>query len=842
MIQPKFPVHLKGLSDQEAIASRNIHGLNIQYQAARNTWWRIILNTLKDPMLIILFFVAAIYFLIGDLGEAYFMIGAIVLVSGISFYQDNRSRIAIEALKSLTAPVSRVIRNGDVRSIATTDIVPGDLVIAEEGGLINADGAIVYSHDFSANESSLTGEANSVYKSETSDDNVVYSGTMASSGLAVYKVEKTGLNTKLGQLGASLTTIRERPSPLQKQIGSFVKMMTFAGIIIFLLVWLVSYMGSKDLLDSLLKGLTLAMSILPEEIPVAFTTFMALGSRRLIRDDVLVKKTRTVETLGNASVICTDKTGTITENRMTLAGIYVFENKTFYEEIDTPDKPASQLIEAAMWASEPMPFDPMEKTLHEIYEKNAGTDKRTEYTMSREYPLGGIPPMMTHVFENQSKDRIIAAKGAPEAIMQVSHLPDEEIQKLNDVINGLAQKGYRILGVATASHESFALPVLQQNIKFRFLGFIAFYDPPKKNIDKVFNQFYQAGIKVKIITGDNPVTTKSIAKKAGLHGAGMTLNGEDLMNLSEPDLIRKIEETHIFTRMFPESKLRVINAFRNNNEIVAMVGDGVNDGPALKAADIGIAMGRKGTEIAKNAADLILLNDDIATMVSAIATGRRIYSNLKKAVQYIVSIHIPIILTVSLPLFLGWVYPNIFTPVHIIFLELIMGPTCSIVYENEPLEKNAMLQPPRPKSYSFLNWREMTLSIMQGLFISAGILFIYRYAVYNGGNEDLTRTLVFVTLVMSNIFLTLVNRSFYYSLIDSLKNKNVLIWGVIGATLALLLAIIYIPLIRNFFHLTAPTMSDAGMCLLVAGISVFWFEGYKWLKRRANPDVTVENT
>lgn len=827
----KFPSHLTGLTSDKVTASRNIHGLNIQYKSEKNTWWKIIFNILRDPMLIILIAVSTIYFFIGSYQEAYFMLGAILLVAGISFYQDNRSRIALEALQALTAPSSRVIRNGITEHISTADIVPGDLVIAEEGGYINADGTVVYSHDFSVNESSLTGEAYSVYKSESQGDKSVYSGTMVASGLAVYSVEKTGLHTKIGQLGSSLLSIKESSSPLQTQIQSFVKKMSIAGIVVFLLVWLVSFLENRDWLGGLLSGLTMAMSVLPEEIPVAFTTFMTLGSRRLIREGILVKQTRTVETLGSASVICADKTGTITENIMSLAGVYVHSNHFFYSDPARFDSSADELIEAAMWASEPIPFDPMEKTLHEAYQKIIKDDTRSAYSMIHEYPLEGIPPMMTHVFEDQNGTRIIAAKGAPEAILEASELSPEEKMETLRKVEELATKGYRILGVATASHPSLSFPAKQQDLKFNFLGLVAFYDPPKKNIQAVFSQFYQAGIKVKIITGDNAVTTSAIAARSGFRHPGTIMTGDDLMKLDEAALLRKVQETNIFTRMFPEAKLATINALKSNNEIVAMVGDGVNDGPALKAADIGIAMGKKGTEIAKSAADLILIEDDLAKLISGIATGRRIYSNLKKAVQYIVSIHIPIILTVSLPLFLGWVYPNIFTPVHVIFLELIMGPTCSIVYENEPIEKNAMLQPPRSMTYSFLNWQEMGLSILQGIIISAGILFIYQFSVRQGGDEDLTRTMVFVTLILANIFLTLVNRSFYFSFIESFRNKNPLLVGVISLTLLMLLSMLFIPGIRAFFHLTIPSLTNLAFCLMTAAVSVFWFEIWKLTKR-----------
>ncbi|HZV68943.1 MAG TPA: cation-translocating P-type ATPase [Saprospiraceae bacterium] len=830
--QFNLPVHLKGLTDDEVITSRQLHGLNTQYQGAKNTWWKIILSIFKEPMLIILLFVSAIYFTLGQKEEGYFMVGAIFVVSGLSFYQDNRSRIAIEALQVLNAPNSLVIRNGLSQNIPTADIVPGDLVIAEEGGLINADGAVMYSHDFSVNESSLTGEAYAVFKSTKSEDQQVYSGTMVSSGMAVYKVISTGLQTKLGKLGTSLSEISEEPSPLQQQINAFVKKMSIGGIVIFLLIWLVSFLKNHDLLDSLLKGLTLAMSILPEEIPVAFITFMALGSKRLIREDILVKNTRTVETLGNATVICIDKTGTITENKMSLQGVYVFSEQTYYDNLDSLNDEAIDLIEAAMWASEPNPFDPMEKTIHDVYEKSTVKDKRTEYSMIHEYPLGGIPPMMTHIFENQDHDRIIAAKGAPEAILNVCGLTSQEKIIINDMLGQLAVKGYRILGVARTGMCDNPFPTLQQEIKFTFLGLLAFFDPPKKNIQEVFDRFDDAGVKVKIITGDNALTTQAIAQGAGFRNGGNIMDGDVLMKMDASQQIKEINRTNIFTRMFPDAKLVVINALKKDHQVVAMIGDGVNDGPALKASDIGIAMGQKGTEIAKSAADLILLKDDLSKMMIAIATGRRIYTNLKKAVQYIISIHIPIILTVSLPLFLGWIYPNIFTPVHVIFLELIMGPTCSIVYENEPIEKNAMHQPPRPLGYSFLNWREMMLSILQGLIISAGVLFTYQYSVRNGGNEEVTRTMVFGTLILSNIFLTLVNRSFYYSFFESLKNKNNLLLVVLGVTVSMLFIMIYIPVIRSFFHLAIPSVFNMGVGALVAAVSVFWFEIWKWQKRK----------
>ncbi|MFX1707601.1 cation-translocating P-type ATPase [Chitinophaga sp. CC14] len=826
--QINLPEHIKGLDEAAVTASREQHGSNTPPEPVTSPLKAVLKEITEEPMLVLLIAVTAIYFVMGELGEAYFMLAAIALVSGISFYQDSRSRKALEALEKMNEPLSTVIRSGELKSIPTSEIVKGDMMLVSEGNTINADGIIVHSNDFSVNESALTGEAYAVFKQSDSEDNKVYSGTVVVSGLAICEVQEIGAQTKIGQLGEAILNIKEEITPLQQQIRQFVKWMAVAGVIVFLGVWLFNYIRSGSLTDSLLKGLTLAMSILPEEIPVAFTTFMALGSRRLMQMGIIVKRIRTVEALGSATVICTDKTGTITENKMSLQAVYNGADYTIYEAGHFP----AALITSAMWASEPVPFDPMEKTLHRLYEEMTPVDERTNYTMVHEYPLEGKPPMMTHIFENTAGKRIVAAKGAPEAILQVSHLPEKEKQTILDQVNILAAKGYRVLGVATSDFTGTNYPATQQELPFAFVGLLAFYDPPKSNIGKVFQQFYQAGIKVKIITGDNAVTTRAIAQQAALQQADEAVNGDALMQMNEKKMQQTLQSVNIFTRMFPEAKLAAINALKADNEVVAMTGDGVNDGPALKAAHIGIAMGKKGTEIAKQAAALILVNDDLSNMVDAIAMGRRIYTNIKKAVQYIISIHIPIILTVSLPLFLGWIYPNIFTPVHVIFLEVIMGPTCSIVYENEPMEENAMLQPPRPITQTFLSFREMNISILQGLIITAGVLTAYQWSVARDSGEVLTRSMVFTTLVLANIFLTLVNRSFYYSFIHSMRNRNKLMVGVIGITLLLLAAMLYIPPVARFFSITGLSVYELLLCTAISAASVLWFEIWKLGKRK----------
>lgn len=826
-----IPENLKGLTEAEALVSREKYGYNRLEAVKKESWIDLLIGILKEPMLILLICVSFIYVLTGDYGEALFMFAAIIAVTAISFYQDNRSKKALQELKKLNEPLSKVIRDSKIVNIPTFEIAVGDLCITEEGDLINADGKIVHSNDFSVNESSLTGESFSVFKDSRSEDNKVYSGTITVSGLAVFEVENIGKETKVGRIGQSILDIKTEASPLQIQIRNFVKGMAVIGIIIFLAVCIFSFIKTGDFVTSLLSGLTLAMSVLPEEIPVAFTTFMALGAWKLMREGIIIKRSSIVETLGSVTVICTDKTGTITENAMQLKHLYDYHSDKIYQETEFGAKELNELIDYAMWSSEPVPFDPMEVTLHKVYEQTQRPDKRKDYELFHEYPLEGKPPMMTHLFENEQKNRIIAAKGAPEAIIAVSSLSEDEKNKIRTVIKDFGEQGYRVLGVAKSQFEGNDFPDKQQDFIFDFLGLTVFYDPPKKGIKDVFKHIYDAGIQVKVITGDNADTTKAIALQAGIENNAPAINGSEITTSSEEDLLKLSENATLFTRMFPEAKLEVVKALKKQGHVVAMLGDGVNDGPALKAAHIGVAMGSKGTEIAKSAAALVITNDDLDKLVTGIAAGRRIYANIKKAVQYIISIHIPIILTVSLPLFLGWVFPHIFTPVHVIFLELVMGPTCSIVYENEPMEKNAMQRPPRVLTDTFLSWRELMVSIIQGLVITAGILWIYQYSVDLGNDEFKTRSLVFSTLIFANILLSLVNRSFYYSIFDSFKNRNFLLTGISVLVLVLLLFILYVKPVSGFFSVKALSIKELGMTLIVAVISVLWFEAYKLVKR-----------
>ena len=497
-----------------------------------------------------------------------------------------------------------------------------------------------------------------------------------------------------------------------------------------------------------------------------------------------------------------------------------------------------ELIEYSMWSSEIDPFDPMEKTIHNLYGKITKLDKRAQFKQIHEYPLGGKPPMMTHVFSNENNEIIIAAKGAPEAILNQCNLPQSKIKEIEMQSHKYASMGYRVLGVGKGIWHERNWPVSQQEFEFEFSGLIAFQDPPKENIKQTIKIFNNAGIVVKMITGDYPETAVAIATQINLPHSTEVLTGQDIIELTKSQLQEKVKSVNIFARMFPEAKLKIIDALKENGEVVAMTGDGVNDGPALKAAHIGIAMGNRGSEVAKSAASLILTDDDLSHMTDAVALGRKIYSNLKKAIQYIVSIHIPIILIVALPLLLSWHFTNIFSPVHVIFLELIMGPTCSIIYENEPMEPDTMFKKPLKTGATFLSLKQLTISIVQGLMITAGCLFLGFYYMNAGSNDETIRTIIFISLLFSNIFLTLINRSFVYSIFKTIFYKNNLVPIILITSLLLMFVLLYVPTMRTLFGLTQLNFNQIFLCFSVAMISTVWIELYKWIKRIYNPPVT----
>jgi Ca2+-transporting ATPase len=602
--------------------------------------------------------------------------------------------------------------------------------------------------------------------------------------------------------------------------------MALFGFIAFVIIFFVNFLHNGSLSNSLLVSLTLAMSVIPEEIPVAFSSFMALGAYKMSQLGIISRQPQIIENLGAVSVICVDKTGTITENNMQLKSIYDFETDKSYLVDNDVNEEVENVLSYAVLASERDPFDAMEKAIVEAWKWSHKGDIINDMKMVFEYPLEGRPPMMTHVYESAGT-RVVAAKGAAERIVEVCNMSDEDQQKIAGYTQKLAAEGYRVIAVATAFAGAGQLPEKQDDFNWQFRGLLALYDPPKKSIRATLQQLQSANIEVKMLTGDYPATALNIAGQAGIKKHLQFITGSQVMRMTDDLLRQTVKNINVFARMFPDAKLKVIEALKANGEIVAMTGDGVNDGPALKSSNIGIAMGKKGTEIARGASDLILTDDKIEKLVTAITEGRKIFGNLKKAVRYIIAIHIPIILVASLPVILGWAYPNIFTPIHIIFLELIMGPTCSIFFEREPSEENLMSKSPRKRNGGLFSLEELSISIVQGLIISGAVLLLYYFFMKNGSSLEETRTIVFTTIILSNVFLTFATRSFTKNILYSSRNKNNLAPVLLVVSALFLVTIHFVPAIRHLFKLSAISNIQFWICFGVAFVSVMWFEVYK---------------
>lgn len=819
-----------GLTDLQVLESRRAHGSNLAESEKRSVFLEVLWSIVKEPMFLLLLTTCIIYFTVSQFQDGFIMLGAILLVSGISIFQDYRSANAVKALNTLSSPRAKVIRAGGLKSVPSEELVVGDIVQLEEGMVIQADGQLIASNDLTVNESLLTGEPFSIAKSPEADLKM-FKGALITSGGGMMRVDAVGRQTRFGQIGQSLLEVTVGKTPLQQQIQSFVRKMVIIGIAAFIIVVGYNYSLSGSFNAAFLQGLTLAMSILPEEIPVAFTTFLALGAYRLLKKQVIVKRPQYVETLGAATVICVDKTGTLTQNKMKIVALYNAETEKEILAFDNGIVPGD-LLEYAMWSSETKPFDPMEKAIHALYEKSAAVDLRPLYNQVHEYPLGGIPPMMTHIFRDGSSHTVIAVKGAPEAVLGNSDLSETKRTFYLEKSREYASKGYRVLGVGKATGTYAEWPARQEDFVFTFLGLLVFEDPIKPDIPETIRVLRQAGIQVKMITGDYPGTAMAIAAQAGIDTNGEILTGEEVKNMPMETLQQKVGKISIYVRMFPEAKLKIVNALKAKGEIVAMTGDGVNDAPALKAAHIGVAMGKRGSEVARSSASLILANDELSGMSDAVELGRKIYNNLSKAIRYIISIHIPIILIVTLPLLLHWTFTEIFSPVHVIFLELIMGPTCSIIYENEPAEKGTMLAAPRKISYSFLNFRQLLLSIIQGLAITLGCLGLGYYYLQAGEENTTVRTVIFITLLFSNIFLTQLNRSFYFSVIQTIRYRNILVPVITGVTILFMACMIYVPGIRNLFSLNMISLRMLAVCAGVAMLCTCWLEIVKYFNRK----------
>jgi P-type Ca2+ transporter type 2C len=813
-----------GLNDVQVESLLSQYGENSIDIHDENRFWKKILDVIREPMFILLSAACTLYFILGRADEGLMMIIAIIMITAISIFQEVKSSNALRSLKDLTMPMAKVIRNGIETAIKSNYLVPGDIMIIEEGDKLPADGLILEGNDLTVNESILTGESLPVGKGYVAGEDLIFQGTVVNSGRCTVRVTATGNRTQLGKIGKAISGYAQTKTLLQQQINRFVQRFAFFGLFAFFLIFLLNYLENNNLVSSLLFALTLAMSAIPEEITVAFSSFMALGAYHMSRLGIITRQPLTIENLGSVNVICLDKTGTITENKMQVEAIYDHQSGRVLK-IERPGEISSEVIDYGLLASERKPFDAMEKA---IVEASAGNEVYMNWDMIKEYPLEGQPPMMTHVYEKNG-ERIVAAKGGVERILRVSELTESERNKVLIIAREFASKGCRVLGVAGTTDSKGNLPDNQDGYNWQFKGLISLYDPPKPFVKETLQEFTDAGIIVKLVTGDFPETAMTIAGKTGIVSEGY-VTGSTVMEESDQNLAAISSQSNVFARMYPEAKLKLIRNLMNQGYIVAMTGDGVNDAPALKSASIGIAVGTTGNEVARESADLIITDDDLSKITEAIRQGRKILTNFKKAIRYIISIHIPIILIASLPLLLGWKYPNVFTPIHVIFLELIMGPTCSIFFEREPVESFVMQSPPRRRNEPLFTKPELYLSILQGLVITLGILVLYYFFMAEGEALITVRTIVFTTLILSNIFLTFTNRSFSFTILTTARYKNTLAVPVLIVSLLFLLIILFIPFAHRLFGTTTLTFQQFAACLLTALTAVGWFEIYKWLK------------
>ncbi|HAY35202.1 MAG TPA: cation-translocating P-type ATPase [Ignavibacteria bacterium] len=814
-----------GLSSEEVLKQRELFGANRSAQP-KNLLLENLKSVFFEPMFILLLAACCIYFILNELSEAFTMFAALLFVAGIDIFQNFRSQKAIKALSRITKSKTKVLRDSEIMHIDFEEVVTNDIIICEEGDIIPADADIISSSDFSLNEAILTGESVSVEK--FSGDKILQ-GTLAVRGYCHARVTAVGIKTTLSGIGELVSGTGKDKTPLQIKVANFVRIMVIAGSAAFAFVWIYYWWESGSMIHGLLHGLTMAMSVLPEEIPVALSTFMALGAYRLLKAGVIARSPGAVETLGSATVICVDKTGTLTQNLMKVSNtLDVFSG----EEVDFNKFPkASEILEYAMWASEESPFDPMEISIHQFYSELYKTDERKNYKMVKEFPLSGSPPVMTHIYQNNKKDFILSCKGAPEGVLKLCSMSEEDKSKILKYSEEYAEKGLRVLGVAKGEWTEQEYPGSQEEIKFKFLGIITFYDPPDPHIPKVIQSFYEAGVDVKMITGDYLKTAVAVAGNTGIK-TDRVITGIELSEIKDEELKNTARSVNIFARVNPETKLRIINALKQSGEIVAMTGDGVNDAPALKSAHIGVAMGKRGTEVAKGAAGLILSGDDLSKMTDAIFLGRRINENLIRAIRYIISIHIPIILLVMLPIFLWWLPESLFTPIHVIFLELIMGPTCSIIYENEPAQKDELMKPADSANKNLLKTSQLLITIVQGLMITLGCVLIGFYGSYMEFDDVKIRTLIFSTLIISNIFLTLLNRSFTNTIFVTIRRKNKLIPLIISLSLLFLLLILNVPFLNNLFDMSPLKADEFLLPVMTAFASTFWIEPIKFFRFR----------
>ena len=836
----------EGLSATEAMRRLAEDGPNALPGGQRRSWLTIVWETAREPMFLLLLAAGTLYLVFGELQEGLILFGFVLVTLGLTLYQEGKTERAIEALRDLTSPRALVIRDGQRVRIAGREVVRGDWVVLAEGDRVPADGTLISGSGLQVDESLLTGEAVPVSKIVAEgepaparpggdDTPFVYSGSLMVAGQGTARVTATGPRSEIGRIGTALGTLETERSPLQKQTAKLIRTLALLALGMSLLLVVVHGLLRGDWLQALLAGIALAMAMLPEEYPVVLTVFPALGAWRLSKEKVLTRRVTAIETLGATSVLCVDKTGTLTENRMTVARLYAAGDSFMVNAAATDALPETfhALVEFSILASKTDPFDPMEQAFARLGEHflNNTEHLHRDWTLAHEYGLTPELRAMSHVWQAVDSDsHVVAAKGAPEAIADLCHLDAAAQARVTAAVDAMAAEGLRVLAVAQAQFSGADFPAVEHDFEFEFVGLLGLADPLRAEIPDAVRQCREAGIRVVMITGDYPATARTIAQQAGLT-AEEILSGDDLAALSDAELQSRMKTVSVCARIAPEQKLRIVQALKADGEITAMTGDGVNDAPALKAAHVGIAMGGRGTDVAREAAALVLLDDNFASIVRAVRLGRRIFDNMQKSMSYILAVHVPIAGMALLPVLLG--YPAMLFPMHIAFLELIIDPACSLAFENEAAEADVMQRPPRDTDAQLFGGATLWLALLQGIGVLGVVLGAYAWADGRLAEPE-ARAFAFTTLVVANLALIFSNRSRSRTLLASFTAPNPILWIVAGATLGLLALALYLPFLAGLFRF-APLPPDELAAAFALGLaSVVWF---RLLKKKAGPDV-----
>ncbi len=847
-----------GLSVAEAAARLQRDGPNELPRDQPRGPVRFILDALREPMLQLLLAAGGVYLILGDRAEALILLGFAALNVALVAVQDGRTERALTALRDLTMPVATVIRDGRRSRIASRDLVVGDLIVLAEGDRVPADARLCEGDGLMADEALLTGESVPVRKTSGrtrdprpdgepdgepggkpggEDHPHVWSGTLLVRGSGVAEVTATGPRTEIGRIGTSLSRVATAPTPLQRQTRQLVRVFAIAGIGSALCLTVVHGLLHGAWMQAVLAGITLAMAMLPEEFPLVLTVFLTLGAWRISKSHVLTRRSQAIEALGAATVLCTDKTGTLTLNRMTVTMLSV-DGLVHPVTADATALPEAfhALVEFAILASRPDPFDPMEQAFHALGQRAlAGTEHiHRDWSLVHGYPLEPTLLAMSQVWAARAGDsHVIAAKGAPEAIIDLCHLPPRTSAAIRAQMAVLGGQGLRVLAVAKAAFAGDQWPRTQHDFDFRFLGLVGLADPLRPGVPEAVAACARAGIRVAMITGDHPLTACAIARQAGIP-AETALTGEAMAALDDAELRACIRHVSVFARIMPEQKLRLVQAFAANGEIVAMTGDGVNDAPSLKAAHIGVAMGKRGTDVAREAASLVLLDDNFTSLVTAVRLGRRIDDNLRKAISYILAVHVPIAGLSLLPVLLGW--PVMLGPIHVVFLELIIDPVSSVVFEAEADEPHAMARPPRdPRAPLFDAWL-LARGLLQGGIVLAATMAVFLARIHDVQGAEVARAMAFMTLVLGNLSLVMLNRSIDRPVWKSAMRPNRALGWVLATTLPALMLILTVPALRGLFGfaaLSGASMAEAAgaaLASLVVNelISVLWRLRRSW--------------